>query len=86
MADQDRRAAARTPLDHDPIVLRRRRVELGLTQAAVAEAAGISAAHLSELEGGTRNPSPPTLKRLAETLDCRIADLMPAPAQPTGAR
>lgn len=72
-----RREGARTPLDHDPGAVRRRRVELGLTQAAVAAAAGISAGHLSEIENGTRNPSPPVLSALAEVLECSTTDLMP---------
>jgi transcriptional regulator with XRE-family HTH domain len=74
----NRRAAARCPLDHDPVALRRRRVELGLSQAEVAAAASISAGHLCELEGGTRNPSPAVLRILAEVLSCTTTDLMPA--------
>lgn len=72
-----RRAAARSPLDHDPVELRRRRIEAGRTLIDVAAAADISAGHLSELESGTRNPSPPLLLRLAETLGCTTTDLMP---------
>ena len=73
-----RRAATRSPLDHDPARLRRRRVELGRMQIAVAAAAGISSGYLSELEAGTRNPSPGVLTRLAEVLECSAVDLMPA--------
>ena len=73
----DRRRAARTVLDHDPAKLRRRRVELGLAQKDVARAAGTVAGHLSELERGTRNPSPPLLKRIADALGCQPRDLMP---------
>jgi transcriptional regulator with XRE-family HTH domain len=72
-----RRDKARHPLDHDPSKLRKRRVELGRSQAEVADAAGISAGHMSELEGGTRNPSPALFARLAEVLECRTVDLMP---------
>ncbi|GIJ51286.1 hypothetical protein Val02_81720 [Virgisporangium aliadipatigenens] len=73
-----RRQAARSVLDHDPAVLRARRVALGLTQVAVATAAGCVPSHLAELERGTRNPSPPLLKRIADALGCEVRDLMPA--------
>lgn len=79
-----RAAAARSPLDHDPGLLRRRRIELGCAQAEIAQRAGVSAGHLSELERGTRNPSPPLLAALARALDCTTADLMPR--QPAGIR
>ncbi|GAA2327369.1 helix-turn-helix transcriptional regulator [Dactylosporangium salmoneum] len=72
-----RRDKARSPLDHDPQRLRQRRVAAGLTQAKLAAAAEISASHLSEIEGGTRNPSPAVLVRLAEALHCQPTDLMP---------
>ena len=73
---EQRRVAARDPLDHDPAELRRRRIAAGLAQADVAERAGTSAGHLSELERGTRNPSPALLARLAGVLGCEIADLL----------
>lgn len=76
MPNTPRRAGARHPLDHDPATLRARRVAVGLTQAQVAATAGISAGHLSELESGTRNPSPPVLKQLADALACDSTDLM----------
>jgi transcriptional regulator with XRE-family HTH domain len=75
---KDRRMSARDPLDHDPTRLRRRRVELGKSQAQVAHAVGISPSYMSELESGTRNPSPAVLGRLAEALLCATTDLMPA--------
>ncbi len=84
MPNPTRRQGARKVFDHDPARLRARRVELGLHQAAVAEAAGISAGTLSELERGTRNPSPPVLLRLAEALQCSTKDLMPAEPQAAG--
>lgn len=80
MPNATRRQTARTPLDHDPAALRRRRVALGRTQVEVAAAVDISPGHLSELEGGTRNPSAPLLARLADALQCEIADLMPTQA------
>ena len=46
-------------------VLRKHR---GLTQAALAEAAGIKQGYLSALEAGNKGGSPATLKRLARAL------------------
>ncbi|MDG4832383.1 helix-turn-helix transcriptional regulator [Solwaraspora sp. WMMD1047] len=77
MPQATRRAGARHPLDHDPVALRNRRVDAGRTQFDVATAAGISPGHLSELESGTRNPSPPVLAALAKVLGCAITDLRP---------
>jgi transcriptional regulator with XRE-family HTH domain len=71
------RAQPRNPLDHDPAKLRRRRVEAGLTATELAARAECSTGHLSELEAGTRNPSPPLLASLARELGCKTADLMP---------
>lgn len=75
MTESPRRAQARRPLDHDPATLRTRRVEAGLTGAELAQRAEISAGHLSELESGSRNASPPVLARLARELGCEIRDL-----------
>lgn len=83
MPSTTRRAGARHPLDHDPATLRDRRVEAGLTQAAAAAKADISAGHLCELEGGSRNPSPPVLARLAAVLGCEVADLRAAKRKAT---
>lgn len=71
------RARPRQPLDHDPAKLRRRRVEAGLSATELARRAGCSVSHLSELESGSRNPSPPLLATLAAELNCKTADLMP---------
>ena len=47
---------------------RRRRVEQGLSQRALARRAGTSSGFLSQLEAGDRNPSPEMAKRLATAL------------------
>ena len=49
--------------------LRARREALGLSLRAAAERAGISPAHLSEVERGRKEPSLPKLAALAEALD-----------------
>jgi transcriptional regulator with XRE-family HTH domain len=56
----------------------------GRDQTDVATEVGITQSYLSELERGTRNPSPPVLARLAEVLGCNTEDLMPA--RPTAGR
>ena len=63
------------PLHHDPVALRQARRARHLTLAAVAEAAGVSVAHLSEIEGGTRNARPELLARIAEGLSCPVEKL-----------
>jgi len=55
--------------------LRQARWRQGLTQAACAQAAGLSAAHWCALEGG-RATTPKTLRRLAEVLNCSPSDLL----------
>jgi DNA-binding XRE family transcriptional regulator len=49
--------------------LRERRFELGLTQQAVAAAAGTSHTAISRLESGTHTPNLATLRRIAAVLD-----------------
>lgn len=76
MAERPPRARARHPLDHEPAALRTERIKAGKSLTELAEAAGISKGYLSELEKGTRNPSPHVLGRLARELRCEVADLM----------
>ncbi len=52
------------------------RQKRGLTQQALAEAAGISQQYLSGLEGGKRKGDPALFKRLARALRTRIDDLV----------
>ncbi len=49
--------------------IRRRRKELGLTQVALAEAAGVNQGYLSEIERGLAKPRPRTIDALAVALD-----------------
>ncbi|TLS68113.1 helix-turn-helix domain-containing protein [Mariprofundus erugo] len=49
------------------------REEQGLSQRALAEAAGISAAALSQLESGQNSPSVATLEKLADGLGKTVA-------------
>ena len=46
-----------------------RRVELGLSQAELAERAGMTQPQVSRMEGGDTVPTLPLLRRLAKALD-----------------
>lgn len=56
--------------------LRRRRLELALTQSEVARHAGISKQTVSRLERSLTEPRPGTLAKLARVLDCQPIDLL----------
>jgi len=60
--ERSRRAAAGAPI-------RSARKCLNVTQASLAEKAGINAAVLSEIERGIRVPDPATRDRIAHALD-----------------
>lgn len=49
-----------------------RRTELGMTQAELAERAGMTQPQLSRLEGGGATPTVPLLARLADALDADL--------------
>ena len=57
--------------------LRERRTRLALTLRQVAEAAHISAAHLSDVEKGRTHPSLPVLLRIGKALDLPLSQLLP---------
>jgi transcriptional regulator with XRE-family HTH domain len=52
------------------------RTTAGLSQQAVADAAGINREYLSRVERGTENVSILTLARIAEALDTPIRNLL----------
>lgn len=54
----------------------------GLTQAALAEAAGLKQGYLSELESGRKAGSPQALRALARVLRVDVDDLSPDDAVP----
>ena len=58
----------------NPIAARRQ--ALGLTQAQLAEKAGVIRQTLDKWEHGVRNPGVPSLKKLAAALGCSVADLI----------
>ena len=58
-------------------VIRRLREAQGLTQIELARRAKVSQGYVAALEGGIKkNPSLPTLKRLAKALDVNVAALL----------
>ncbi|MFI1767454.1 helix-turn-helix transcriptional regulator [Streptomyces sp. NPDC020800] len=65
----------RTPID--PQRLTRRRVEKGLSQYALARAIGASRQLVSAVSLGKASFSPEKLAKVAEVLECEIADLLP---------
>lgn len=61
-----------------------RRVELGLTQAELAERAGMTQPQLSRLESGGATPTVPLLARIATALSADL-DIAFRPHRPTAA-
>lgn len=59
-------------------VIRRLREKKGLTQEAVAHAAGVHPTWMSRLEGGTLNPSWGMVARVAAALGVEVSDLAKA--------
>lgn len=74
-------------IHHIAVNLRRIRQQRGLTQDALAQAAGVSRRMLVNLEAHESNVSFATLERLANALNLSFAELVrPAPAQEQSGR
>ena len=56
--------------------LKKIREEKNMTQERLAEASGVTRYIISDFENGKRRPSPRTISRLAEALDCTYIDLI----------
>lgn len=52
-----------------------RRVEVGISQEALADKAGFARSFLSGIESGTKMPTTMSVWRLAQALDCKPSDL-----------
>lgn len=65
--------------------LREARTSRGLSQAALAERAGLTASYLGRLERGLAAPGIDLVDRLAEALGVAAADLLPAADKPADA-
>jgi transcriptional regulator with XRE-family HTH domain len=64
-------------LPQDPARIRRKRIEAGLSQPALAAKANVNKSTVYRAENGLCPAEAETLRRLAEALGCEIADLMP---------
>mgnify|MGYP001188978779 CR=1 FL=1 len=56
--------------------LKRLRWAAGMTQVALAKASGVSQQMISDVESGVSQPSPATLKAIADVLGCSPLDLL----------
>lgn len=56
--------------------IREARLERGLTQEALADAAGIDRSHMGKIERGERNVSVLNVARVSEALNLSVASLM----------
>ena len=56
-------------------VIRRLRLERGMSQEVLSGLAAISRTHLSEIESGKDNASVETLWRIADALEIRLSEL-----------
>jgi transcriptional regulator with XRE-family HTH domain len=61
--------------------IREHRLQAGLTQAELAQRAGIGRPHLNHIEGGRKNPTVVVLVHLARGLGVNPADLLPSLSQ-----
>lgn len=59
--------------------IRMQRERMGLTQAALAEAVGLTEQYIGVIERGVRAPSFKTLEALARTLKTPVRDFFPHP-------
>lgn len=69
------RQRPKDPLDHEPEAVTYAREKAGLTRTQLAEMCGVSLSLISEIEKGTRNATPATIKKLAEALNCPVVVL-----------
>jgi transcriptional regulator with XRE-family HTH domain len=58
--------------------IRTRRIKTGATQEVVAQAAGITVAHLSKIERGKTNPTWGTISAIADALGLKVSALAKA--------
>jgi transcriptional regulator with XRE-family HTH domain len=63
--------------------VRRKREQIGLTGAQLAERAGMAPSAVSQIETGRRSPSATSVMKLAEALGVEAGDLFPKAAQPS---
>lgn len=81
-----RRRRRGSPIHHDPAAVTYARENAGMTQQALAGAAGISIQLMCDIEAGRRNAGPDRLQVFAETLGCPVTVLEAKVPQQTRAR
>lgn len=59
-------------------VIRQRRLKLGLSQEALADASGIDRSHMGKIERGTRNVTFLNLLKIAQAVGSAPSDLLKA--------
>jgi transcriptional regulator with XRE-family HTH domain len=64
---------------HDPDSIRLARIKAGLNLLTVADRAGISKSHLSNVERGITGVSPETLASIAKAIGCEMAEFFLSP-------
>lgn len=57
-------------------VVRARRKDMGLSQEALADGAGIDRSHMGKIERGERNVTYLNIARIASALGCKPSDLL----------
>lgn len=58
------------------IRIRDLRTDAGMSQEQLCEAAGVDRAYISQIEGGTRNPSVSVVVRIADALGVTVSELL----------
>ena len=58
------------------ICIKKKRLEAGMSQEDLASAVGVFQSTVSGWEKGNSIPQPKNLKRIAEALNCTIAELL----------
>lgn len=63
--------------------LRQVRTKRGISQEKLGEIAGLHRTFVSMVERGERNVTIATVEKIAQALECRMADLMPDISEPS---
>lgn len=61
--------------------IKRRRIELGLTQVQLAARLGVHGATVAEAEAGKRDPTLSTVERFAKALEISVTALLESPVE-----
>jgi predicted transcriptional regulator len=64
------------PIERMAMKVRKRRLELKMTQGQLAERTGVTREYIARLEAGRYDPSLSTIEKLAKALKMKPADLL----------